>query len=171
MSLFRAGRGCGGLVARIVLVAMLAIVGLICVANRSWIEAKAINAIYGGRPQIHAGKYFEPGATVKEDGVRQTAVLVKGKPHVRVTSPTPEWRRQHKDATCKDDVCTAPATEEKFLGSGGIDLVGILAGLLVCYLVWVLLVDNDGPGNGRNDGYGGGSGRYGRSDGYGRYDR
>ncbi|GAA3973973.1 hypothetical protein GCM10023085_65570 [Actinomadura viridis] len=134
------GRGCGTLVARVVLVVMLAITAF---ASRSWFEGKALDAIYGNRPRIHAGDHFEPGATAVEDGVRQTAVLIRDVPHVRVTSPTPEWRRNHKDAKCDDGVCTARATHEKYLG--GIDLMSVLAGLLVCYLVWILLVDTGRP--------------------------
>lgn len=143
MPLLRAARGCGSLVVRIVLVAMLAVVALICVANRSWITAKALDAVYQGRPKIHAGEHFSPGAAAEEDGVRQTAVLIHGKQYVRVSSPTEQWRRHHKDAICDHDVCTAAATHMKFAGEGGVSVVGILAGLLVCYFVWILLVDTD----------------------------
>ncbi|MBO2465330.1 hypothetical protein [Actinomadura violacea] len=166
MPLLRAARGCGGLVVRIVLVAMLAVAALVCVANRSWIEGKALDAVYQGRPKIHAGGHFAPGAGADEDGVRQTAVLIHGKQSVRVTSPTERWRRRHKDAVCDHGVCTAAATREKFLGAGGVDIMGILGGLLVCYIVWVLLVDPGGPGPG--SGY---ADRYDRGGPGRRYDR
>ncbi|WP_143227012.1 hypothetical protein [Actinomadura mexicana] len=122
---------------------MMGIVLIICVANRSWLQAKAVNAIYEGRPRIHAGKYFEPGATAMEDGVRQTAVLIKDKPHVRVTSPPDEWREKHEDAKCKGKVCTAAATRESFTGGGAIDIGSILAGLLLCYFIWLLINGDD----------------------------
>lgn len=138
-----AGLGCFGLIARIVLLVMMGIVLIICVANRSWLQAKAVNAIYEGRPQIHAGKYFEPGATAVEDGVRQTAVLIKDKPHVRVTSPPDEWREKHDDAKCKGKVCTAAATHESFTGGGAIDIGGVLAGLLLCYFIWLMINGDD----------------------------
>jgi hypothetical protein len=154
MPVLRAARGCGSLVVRIVLVAVLAVVALVCAANRSWIEANALDAVYQGRPKIHTGEHFTPGAAAEEDGVRQTAVLIHGKPHVRASSPTGRWRSHHKDAICDHDVCTAAATHEKFVGEGGVGIAGVLAGLLVCYLVWVLLVDTGGPGSGYGDGYG-----------------
>ena len=135
--------GCVGCLGRIVLLVMLGIVVLICVANRAWLHEKALNAIYDDRPQIHAGKYFNPGGSAVEDGVRQTAVLIDGKPHVRVESPTDEWHKNHKDAKCKDDVCTAAATPEEFVGAGGIDIGAIIAGLLVCYLFWIIVVGDD----------------------------
>ncbi|HEY8480766.1 MAG TPA: hypothetical protein VIL71_13155 [Spirillospora sp.] len=122
---------------------MLATVVLILVANRSWVHKKIINAMYDGRPQIHAGKYFRPGASAEEDGVRQTAVLIDGKPHVQVTKPTKEWHAHHKDAKCKGDVCTAAATPESFPGAGGIDIASIAAMLLVLYIFWVLVIDGD----------------------------
>ncbi|NYE11447.1 hypothetical protein [Actinomadura citrea] len=122
---------------------MMGIVLIICVANRSWLQAKAVNAIYENRPQIHAGKYFEPGATAVEDGVRQTAVLIKDKPYVRVTSPPDEWREKHEDAKCKGRVCTAPATHESFTGGGAIDIGSVLAGLLLCYFIWLLINGDD----------------------------
>jgi hypothetical protein len=150
MSYYRVSRlGCGGLLARSVLVVMMGIVALICVANRSWIEGKALNAFYGNRPQIHLGEQFTPGATAVEDGLRQTAVLIGGAPHVRVTSPTADWLRNHKDAVCKHDVCTAAATRAKFAGSGGIDFVGALAGLLLCFIVWTVLTEDDRSARGR----------------------
>lgn len=157
----RGRTGCGGCLARVVLLVMLAIVVLICVANRSWLHEKILNAMYDGRPQIHAGEYFRPGASAVEDGVRQTAVMIDGKPHVKVTEPTKEWLRKHKDAECKDDVCTAAATHEEFSGAGGIDIGTILAGLLVCYIFWVLVVGDDDD----DDRYYRRGGRYGR-----RYD-
>ncbi|GGT76266.1 hypothetical protein GCM10010177_37970 [Actinomadura citrea] len=137
------GLGCFGLIARIILLVMMGIVLIICVANRSWLQAKAVNAIYENRPQIHAGKYFEPGATAVEDGVRQTAVLIKDKPYVRVTSPPDEWREKHEDAKCKGRVCTAPATHESFTGGGAIDIGSVLAGLLLCYFIWLLINGDD----------------------------
>lgn len=165
----RAGRGgCGGLIVRIVTVMMLAIVALVLVANRSWVEGKVLNRLYDGRPEIHAGKHFRPGATAVEDGVTQTAVLIHGEPHVRVSSPTALWRADHKDATCHDGVCTAAATRKSFSGGGGVDLVGIGAVALVIYLVWVLLVDNDNLSFVRGGGRGRGYGRSGRYDGYDR---
>ncbi|MEV0662613.1 hypothetical protein ACIBI3_22820 [Actinomadura luteofluorescens] len=138
-----AGLGCIGLIARVVLLVMMGIVLIICVANRSWLQAKAVNAIYENRPQIHAGKYFKPGATAVEDGVRQTAVLIDDKPHVRVESPPEEWLDKHKGAKCKRHVCTALATHEKFNGGGAIDIGSVLAGLLLCYFVWLLINGDD----------------------------
>lgn len=165
MPLIRAGRGCGALIVHVVLVATLGIVALSCVANRSWIEEKIVSAVYQDRPKIHAGERFTPGATAREDGVRQTAVLVHGDPHVRVTSPTKRWRANHEDATCRGDVCTAAATPQDFLGEDGIDIAALPAGLLACYLVWALLIDNDSPRHGRKRRNG-----YDRHDQYDRYD-
>jgi hypothetical protein len=143
MSYYRATRlGCRGLLARGVLVGMLGLAVLVFVANRSWFETKALNRIYGNRPAIHVGKQFTPGASAVEDGVRQTAVLVGGTPHVRVTSPTTEWLRRHKDALCDDGGCIAAATSKKFAGGGGLDLGTALAALLVCFLGWTLLTDD-----------------------------
>jgi hypothetical protein len=138
------GLGCGGVIMRGLLVSMLGIVALICIANRSWFEAKAIDAMYGERARIHQGEQFKPGAVVTEDGVRQTAVLVKGVPHVRVTSPTEEWRDEHKDAECERDVCTAPATKLSPLPGGATGgVTGLLAALLMIYVVWTLLMGDD----------------------------
>lgn len=137
------GLGCIGLMARIVLLVMMGIVLIICVANRSWLQAKAVNAIYEDRPKIHAGKYFEPGATAVEDGVRQEAVLIDEKPYVRVKSPPDEWREKHKGAKCKNRVCTAPATRESFTGGGAIDIGSVLAGLLLLYFIWLLFNGDD----------------------------
>lgn len=152
--------GCVGCLGRIVLLVMLGFVVLICVANRAWLHEKALNAIYDDRPQIHAGKYFNPGGSAVEDGVRQHAVLIDGKPHVRVESPPDAWHANHKDAKCKDDVCTAAAKPEDFVGAGGIDIGGIIAGLLLCYIVWILIIGDDD-----DDRYYPRGGRYGR-----RYD-
>jgi hypothetical protein len=135
--------GCIGLIARIVLIVMMGIVLIICVANRSWLQEKAVNAIYDDRPRIHAGKYFEPGATAVEDGVEQTAVMIDDKPHVRVKSPPDEWLDEHRGAECKNHVCTAPATRESFTGGGAIDIGSVLAGLLLCYFVWLLINGDD----------------------------
>jgi hypothetical protein len=145
MPYYRVSRmSCGGLLAQIVLVVILGIVGLICFANRSWFEAKAINAVYGDGSKIHAGAAFRPGATAVEDGVRQTAVLVAGAPHVQVTSPTAKWREHHKDAVCGHGVCTAAATSKSF-GSGTV--VGtMLGGILLSYVVWIMVVGDTPTG-------------------------
>ncbi|MCO6009171.1 hypothetical protein NE236_29800 [Actinoallomurus purpureus] len=120
----------------------MGIVALICIANRSWFEAKAVDAIYKDRRAIHVGKDFRPGATALEDGVRQTAVLVGRAPHVRVTSPTAVWLKHHKDAVCKRDVCTAAATPLKFVGGVGIGLGTLGAMLVVLVIGWTLLFDD-----------------------------
>ncbi|NDU71658.1 hypothetical protein GWI34_03310 [Actinomadura sp. DSM 109109] len=125
------------------LVVMMGIVLIICLANRSWLQEKAVNAIYEDRPKIHAGKYFEPGASAVEDGVLQTAVMIRDKPHVRVKSPPEEWMDAHDDAKCKDKVCTAAATKKKFTGGGAIDIGSVLAGLLLCYFIWLLINGDD----------------------------
>lgn len=144
MPYYRAGRmGCGGMLARSVLLMLLMIIGLVCVANRSWFEAKARTSIYGSRPEIHAGKLFRPGASAMEDGVLQTAVLIGGTPHIRVTSPTVAWLHHHKDAVCRNGTCTAVATPKSFLGSGGVTIGMVLAGLLAGYVMWTLIVGDD----------------------------
>ena len=135
--------GCGGIITKIVLVVLLGVAALVAVANRSWLEGLAINAIYDDRPKIHAGAYFTPGASAVEDGMRQTAVLIDGAPHVRVTSPPRAWRSERKDVKCADHVCTARATKGDFLGAGGMSLVGLLALLLVGYFVWLFLFYDD----------------------------
>jgi hypothetical protein len=122
---------------------LLLVVGLVCVANRSWFEARVRKAIYGNRPEIHAGRLFRPGASAVEDGVFQTAVLIGGKPYVRVTSPTEAWRRHHKDAVCHKGTCTAAATPKNFLGSGGVTIGVVLACLLGGYAMWTLIVGDD----------------------------
>lgn len=144
MPYYRVNRaGCGGIITKIVLVVLLGVVVLVAVANRSWIQGLVINGIYDDRPKIHAGEYFTPGAKAVEDGVRQTAVLVHGAPHVRAVSPPHEWRDAHKDASCRHDVCTARATEGHFFGAGGTSVVGLLAFLLVGYIVWLFLFYDD----------------------------
>jgi hypothetical protein len=135
--------GCGGFVARAALIMMVGIVALICVANRSWFESKILNAMYGHRPEIHLGKQFRPGSTAVEDGVRQTAIMIRGVPHVRVTAPTAAWRRHHQDAVCTQDACTAQATAKWFPGAAGVGLGGLLAALLAGYIVWTVLVGDD----------------------------
>jgi hypothetical protein len=135
--------GCGGVVARGVLIAMMGVVVLICIANRSWFEARAMNALYQHRPEIHVGGQFKPGASAVEDGVRQTAVMVGTVPSVRVSAPTAAWKRHHPDAVCADGSCTARATAKKFAGAAGVGLTTVLAGLLVCYVVWVLLAGDE----------------------------
>jgi hypothetical protein len=137
------------MLARIVLVVILAVIGLICFANRSWFEARAINAMYGDASKIHAGAAFQPGASAIEDGVRQTAVLVKGAPHVQVTSPTAAWREHHKDAVCVRNVCTAPASPKSL---GSVPVVGsMLGGLLLAYVVWVMVVGDSPSGRDHGD--------------------
>lgn len=144
MPYYRVNRiGCGGIITRIVLVVMLGIVVLVCIANRAWLTKQAVDAIYGDRPEIHAGEYFTPGASAEEDGVRQTAVMIHGVPHVRVKSPSHQWRDAHKDATCDHDVCTARATKGSFFGEGGFSLVGLGAVLLMGYFVWLFLFYDD----------------------------
>ncbi|MGI8330941.1 hypothetical protein ACRYCC_13325 [Actinomadura scrupuli] len=154
MPYYRVSRmSCGGLLAQIVLVVILGVVGLICFANRSWFEAKAINAVYGDSSKIHAGAAFRPGATAVEDGVRQTAVLIAGAPHVQVSSPTAEWRERHKDAVCSHGICTAAATPKSF-GSGfgsGTVFGGLLGGLLLSYVVWVMVVGDSPSGRDYRD--------------------
>ena len=136
--------GCGGLFVRVVLLAMMGILALVCIGNRSWIEHQAADAIYGDRLAIHAGSSFRPGVSAVEDGVRQTAVLVGGTPHVQVTSPTADWLKAHKDAVCEHKVCTAAATRKSLPGSGGGLAFGSLAGMaLFAYMVWTLLVGDD----------------------------
>jgi hypothetical protein len=146
MRAYRVGRvGCGGLLFRAALLTTLLVAALICVANRSWFEDRLVTAMHGDRPKIHLGARFEPGATVTEDGVRQTAVLIDGAPHVRVESPNPEWRRHHKDARCKGDICTAAATHADFRGGAGLALGGLLAALLAGYIAWTLIVGDHSP--------------------------
>lgn len=135
--------GCGGVIARAVLVMMVGIVALICIADRSWFENRIANALYGDRPEIHLGRQFRPGATAVEDGVRQTAVTIRGVPSVRVTAPTGVWRRHHRDAVCANGRCTARATAKRFPGAAGIGLGGLLAALLAGYIAWTVLVGDD----------------------------
>ncbi|MEV5751294.1 hypothetical protein AB0L00_26025 [Actinoallomurus sp. NPDC052308] len=162
MPYYRARRlGCGGVLVGAGFVALMGIVALICIANRSWFEGKVTNAIYGDRRAIHLGKEFKPGATAEEDGVRQTAVLIDRAPHVRVTSPPDKWLKNHKDAVCKHDVCTAAATPLKSVGGVGIGLGGLAAMGVVVYAVYSLLFDDGmfkygGFGGGYGGGYGGG---------------
>ncbi|WP_433183074.1 hypothetical protein [Actinoallomurus sp. CA-150999] len=146
--------GCGGLLIRSAFVALVGIVALICIANRSWFEAKAVNALYGDRRAIHLGKEFRPGATAFEDGVRQTAVLVDHDPHIRVESPTATWLRHHRDAVCKHDVCTAAATPLKNFVGVGIGMSAVLAMLVVLFAGWTLLSDDRGDRYGGYGGYG-----------------
>lgn len=139
------GKGCGGWLAHAILMVTMAILALVCFAGRGWIEDKIVSEVYGQRPKIHAGKHFEPGATAVEDGERQTALLIGGKPHVKVTSPPREWLDKHRDARCKRDVCTARATPARFLGANGFSLTALLAALMVCYITWVLIIGDDPP--------------------------
>ena len=144
MPYYRVSRvGCGGLLARVVMLAMLGILALICIGNRGWFEHRAMDAVYGKRLAIHAGSSFHPGVTAMEDGVRQTAVLIGGLPHVRVTGPTPAWLKAHKDAVCKHDVCTAAATRKNLPGGGGLALSSLAGMALLGYVAWTLLVGDD----------------------------
>ena len=135
--------GCGGLIGRIVLLLILGVVALICLANRSWFENRALDMLYGTTPKIHAGKAFHPGASAVEDGMRQTAVLVHGLPHVQVAAPPSQaWMSHHKDAVCKHDVCVAVATSKNFAG-GQLGIGSVLAALLGGYIMWILVVGDD----------------------------
>lgn len=136
--------GCGGLLAAGVIVVVLGIVGLVLIATRSWWGEKVVNAVHDDRPKIHAGRYFSPGATVTEDGVPQTAVMIKGKPHVRVSSPPGSWKREHRNAVCVREVCTAPATSEHFAGVGAVTLGGVGAVLLAGFVTWTLIMGDGG---------------------------
>jgi hypothetical protein len=138
--------GCGGILIRSGFVVLLGIAALICVANRSWFEAKAVNAVYGDQRKIHLGENFRPGAAAVEDGVRQTAVLIGRAPHVRVTTPTAAWLRHHKDAVCHHGVCTAAATPKRFMGRRvSISVSTVLAMLLVAFIIWTLLTEDRSP--------------------------
>jgi hypothetical protein len=146
MPYYRVSRlGCGGLVARVVMLVMLGILALICIGNRGWIEQRALHAVYGNRPAIHTGGSFRPGMSAVEDGVRQTAVLIGGVPHIRVTKPTKDWLKGHKDAICKHDVCTALATKAHLpdAGGGGLALGSLLGLALLGYIVWILVAGDE----------------------------
>jgi hypothetical protein len=134
--------GCGGVLARAVVIMMLGVVGLICFANRSWFAAKAIDTIYGQRSAIHLGRAFRPGATAVEDGVRQTAVSIAGRPYVRVTSPTAAWRRDHRDAVCERHVCTAAATPRRSASGRTVGIGTALGVILAAIVFWLVIMDD-----------------------------
>lgn len=120
----------------------LGIVALLCIANRSWIEDRTIGMINSSQPGIHAGTSFKPGVSAVEDGVRQTAVLIRGVPHVQVTSPPRTWLDHHKDAVCTHNVCVATATSRSSGGGAVGDLAALLAALLFGWIVWIMVVDD-----------------------------
>ncbi len=145
MPYYRVSRlGCGGLLARVVMLVMVGIVGLICIGNRGWIEQRAIRAVYGKQLAIHSGSSFRPGVSAMEDGVRQTAVLIGGVPHVQVTKPTQAWLKAHKDAVCKHEVCTAVATPKNLPGgAGGMALSSLLGVALIGWVAWAVITGDD----------------------------
>lgn len=139
MPYYRVTRMSFGIVlARVVLALFLGIAGLVCIANRAWFEGQAMNAIYGDGARIHLGSSFQPGASAIEDGVRQTAVLIGGKPHIKVISPSALWHAHHPDAVCTRNVCTAAATSKTFVRAAG-GLGSVLGVLLFGYIIWVVV--------------------------------
>jgi hypothetical protein len=131
--------GCGGLLARIVMIVFLGIVALICIANRSSIETRVTNALHGNRPKIHAGPHFTPGTTATEDGVKQTAVIINHTPHIQAISPPAAWHQNHPDAICTKQTCIAKATPKTFPTTRATDLTTALALLLLTFVTWTLI--------------------------------